>query len=496
MPQTWILTGSPENYAATRSRDFSVIGLKERNRNRALEIESGDRIVLYLTRVKAFAASIRVEGELYEDATKVWPGKPGKVDSYPWRFPTSPELVLDEANWVAAEQLADELEHVAKWPREHWTLAFQGQIRAVSEHDADALLARMTAAAAAGPGAAAGPARRSGGLGRARMSAPGSGGAAAPHRASPPARVARVWKDLPDDRRLAVGAALGLVVTLFLPWYQETVIASGPSALRSASASLTGWGAFSFVEAAVLLVAAGVLVLLFIRAEGGVFHIPGGDGGVITAAGVWTCVLILWRMFDKEGTSVHGQYTTTSGIEWGIFVALAVAGLLTYAGTRIRIAHQPEPPLPGEPGAADARRRERGRRRRGGAQPPDAAPAPRRVPRAPEMEADETWVQHPDAPAEATPGAPRRKRAAASPRSGSDSRLDVHEIHELDIAEPPTSPLGHFEPPTEPTVPDEPPTEPTVPDEPPTNSTARTERAPRTERAARTERTPRLDDRD
>lgn len=275
------------------------------------------------------------------------------------------------------------------------------------------------------------------------MSAPGSGGTAAP-RASPPVRLARVWKALPDHRRLAAGAAVGLIVTLFLPWYQETVIASGPSALRSASASLTGWGAFSFVEAAVLLVAAGVLSLLFIRAEGGVFHVPGGDGGVITAAGLWACVLILWRMFDKEGTSVHGQYTTTSGIEWGIFIALGVAGVLTYAGTRIRIAHQPEPPLPGEPGATGTPRRGRGRRRRGGAEPPEAAPVPSRVPRAPEMEADETWVQSPDAPAEATPGAPRRKRPGP-PRPLSDSRLDPHEIHELDIAEPPTSRLGRVD---------------------------------------------------
>jgi len=44
--RTWILTGSPENYAATREHGYRVIGLKERNRNRALEIVPGDRIVL------------------------------------------------------------------------------------------------------------------------------------------------------------------------------------------------------------------------------------------------------------------------------------------------------------------------------------------------------------------------------------------------------------------------------------------------------------------
>jgi EVE domain len=143
--RTWILTGSPENYAATTTRGFDVIGLKERNHNRALEIEPGDRIVLYITRVKAFAASIRIEGELYEDRTRIWPGKPGKVDAYPWRFPTSPEAVLPEDEWVPAESLADQLEHVAKWPAEHWTLAFQGQIRPVSEHDATVLMQRLGA---------------------------------------------------------------------------------------------------------------------------------------------------------------------------------------------------------------------------------------------------------------------------------------------------------------------------------------------------------------
>jgi hypothetical protein len=143
--RTWILTGSPENHAATRDHDFSVIGLKERNRNRALEIEPGDRIVLYATRVMAFVASIRVEGELYEDRERIWPGKPGKPDLYPWRFPTSAELVLDESEWIPARSLVGELEHIGKWPREHWKLAFQGQIRPVSDHDAEVLMDRMAA---------------------------------------------------------------------------------------------------------------------------------------------------------------------------------------------------------------------------------------------------------------------------------------------------------------------------------------------------------------
>ncbi len=221
----------------------------------------------------------------------------------------------------------------------------------------------------------------------------GRGAGEAQRLGSPPTRMIRVWRGLPHERRLAALACVGLFLTLFLPWYQETVFANGVSTLRSASSSLTGWGAFSFVEAAVLLVSASVLLLLFVRAEGQAFHVPGGDGGVITAAGLWTCVLIIWRIFDKQGTSRHGQIAYTSGIEWGIFVALAVAALLAYAGSLIRLAHEPEPPLPGEPESAGAIARppRRGWLRRGGKEPRRRA-APRAYP-GPDMGADDDWTQ-------------------------------------------------------------------------------------------------------
>jgi len=146
---TWILTGSPENYKATREHGFTVIGIKERNRPRALQIEPGDRIVLYLTKVMSFAGSIIVTGEMYEDRAKIWPGKPGNPDAYPWRFATEPENVLEEEEWVPAETLAKKLEHVRKWPAEHWKLAFQGQLRTISDRDAKLLSKRLGAAAAA-----------------------------------------------------------------------------------------------------------------------------------------------------------------------------------------------------------------------------------------------------------------------------------------------------------------------------------------------------------
>src|SRR5512144_1224290 len=147
VPTTWILTGSPDNFAATRERGFALIGMKERRRRMAEQIEPGDRIVFYLTQVGRFAASVVVTGPMFEDRDKVWPGKPGNPDIYPWRFETEPEVVLDEADWIPAEEVKDDLEHVRKWPAEHWRLAFQGQLRLVSAADADVLAERLRAAA-------------------------------------------------------------------------------------------------------------------------------------------------------------------------------------------------------------------------------------------------------------------------------------------------------------------------------------------------------------
>src|SRR3954447_1642086 len=153
MARTWVLTGSLDNFRATRDRDFRLIGAKEGRRRMAEQIEPGDSIVFYVTGVQAFGGMVRVTGELYEDRTKVWPGKPGKVDPHPWRFETEPVLILDEDAWVPAEELAPELEHVRKWPLEHWTLAFQGQLRTVSGADSKLLTERLREAA--GLGAAA-----------------------------------------------------------------------------------------------------------------------------------------------------------------------------------------------------------------------------------------------------------------------------------------------------------------------------------------------------
>jgi hypothetical protein len=151
------------------------------------------------------------------------------------------------------------------------------------------------------------------------------------------ARLRRAWKALDSDQRRAAIAAVALLLTMFLPWYEKNaVVGSG-----FASDSVSAFGTISFIEAAIFLVSLGVLLLMFFRGEHRAFHLPGGDGTVIFGAGLWAAFLLFWRVFDKP--NIEGETGATVGIQWGFFLAFIAAGALAVVGFRIRAAHRAEP---------------------------------------------------------------------------------------------------------------------------------------------------------
>jgi predicted RNA-binding protein len=148
-PTNWILTGSLENFRINVERGFDVIGFKEGRRRQAEQFEPGDEVFFYVTGVKAFGGIARVKSEMFEDRVRIWPGKKGKAEAYPWRVEAEPVSILPEDRFVPAEELATELEHVRKWPPDHWHLAFQGQLRTIGEADAELLRERLSSQIAA-----------------------------------------------------------------------------------------------------------------------------------------------------------------------------------------------------------------------------------------------------------------------------------------------------------------------------------------------------------
>src|SRR5215213_4437910 len=146
-------------------------------------------------------------------------------------------------------------------------------------------------------------------------------------------------RSLPPESRVTGGAAAALVVSLLLPWYQVSFF-RGQAAVTDSRSALQ---VFTWVEAAILLVALAVLFLVYARAQRQAFHLPGGDGFVVSAAGAWALALIVWRLFDKPGVD---ERAATVGIQWGIFFALLAAASLVAAGAQVRASGRPEPPNP------------------------------------------------------------------------------------------------------------------------------------------------------
>jgi hypothetical protein len=99
-------------------------------------------VIYYLVGVKSVGGLAEVTGTYFEDETPLWvSNKPGEV--YPFRFPVKLIYARDKDNYLPMESIVHTLTYPKRWPPQHWTLAFQGNVHVLSDDDyaiiADAL---------------------------------------------------------------------------------------------------------------------------------------------------------------------------------------------------------------------------------------------------------------------------------------------------------------------------------------------------------------------
>lgn len=146
---SYIVVGGPENFAKTRALGFTMHGLKSTRRKMAAGIKPGDRLIFYLTGVKRFGGVARVTSEMFEDHAPIWSNAKKPGEDYPYRVKIEPELILDEGSYVDARPVAARMTYTQKWPREHWTLAFQGNLHHIPHSDYELIAAELREAATA-----------------------------------------------------------------------------------------------------------------------------------------------------------------------------------------------------------------------------------------------------------------------------------------------------------------------------------------------------------
>ncbi len=136
-PTYWIIVGSPENFRRTAELGFTIQGIKSRHRKKAERMKPGDKIIYYVTGLKAFAGIATITSPYFESHERIWQsGDPKKAaEDYPYRVKIEPDIVLTEDSAVPAEGIARQMAYVSKWPAENWMLAFQGNVHEIGESD-------------------------------------------------------------------------------------------------------------------------------------------------------------------------------------------------------------------------------------------------------------------------------------------------------------------------------------------------------------------------
>ncbi len=131
----WLVTLTPENYAITRSMNFTFLGLRARQRKKAERVAAGDRVVYYVLEQRRFPATSTVTSAYFEDRHPIWINRERRDDPFPYRVHTHPTIVLEPWEELDASLLAPRLLYLKRWPLEQWFLALQGDMHLLSAQD-------------------------------------------------------------------------------------------------------------------------------------------------------------------------------------------------------------------------------------------------------------------------------------------------------------------------------------------------------------------------
>ena len=115
-PGAWIIVSSLDNWKRTVERGFTLQGMKSRHRRKAERMQPGDKIVYYVTGLKAFAGVATITSTFYEDHEPIWlsGNKKRAGEDYPYRVRIEPDIVLDEEDFIPAERLARRMTYTRK----------------------------------------------------------------------------------------------------------------------------------------------------------------------------------------------------------------------------------------------------------------------------------------------------------------------------------------------------------------------------------------------
>jgi len=132
----WLLVTHPTNFELMKQKNIAA--MKAKRKSFADQVEVGDKVAFYLTKIGKFGGVATFESKVKEDKSKIFTEeKPGEV--HPWRFDVKFEKKLSPEDYKDSENFKDSLVYLKKWPAKYWKLGFQGNVHEIPKEDYETL---------------------------------------------------------------------------------------------------------------------------------------------------------------------------------------------------------------------------------------------------------------------------------------------------------------------------------------------------------------------
>ena len=130
----WMVVLTPENFKISKELGFTVHGLGRKYRKRVERMELDDLMLFYVSGLRKWAVTASIKSKKYEDHSPIWrAGRDG--DKLPYRVKLSPNIVLEEEDYIDAGEVGPRLEYIKRWEPERWPLAFFDALHLLPQRD-------------------------------------------------------------------------------------------------------------------------------------------------------------------------------------------------------------------------------------------------------------------------------------------------------------------------------------------------------------------------
>jgi hypothetical protein len=130
----WMFVESPENFEIIKEMGVTLFGMGPKYRQRAERMAPNDRVLFYVKGIRKWPATATISSTCFQDDSPVFK-RTFKGEGFNYRVKLTPNIVLDEPDYIDAMLLAPRLQYLKRWVPEDWPLAFVDRLHLLPQKD-------------------------------------------------------------------------------------------------------------------------------------------------------------------------------------------------------------------------------------------------------------------------------------------------------------------------------------------------------------------------